>query len=287
MLVTLAGVLAVTLSVGAGPAAASENRQHVDPHVVGLPPWVPITPQIQAEADRGDTWSYSVDAVDPALVLPPGGKSPFEARHADATCGTGSHVWNNFRTLFPFHWKYNPSAEPTYLDHANTVTSLRGAKIEWELSQNWCNFPDTSAANFTYDGETSQSFDFATGGLSTIGFGNMNNVDPGCVPGPYAYKLCLGIEIDRQTGPPTYTVEADIRMMEGSPAGYRWSNIQASGKWDPQGVAAHETGHALGFEHVCDTTNIMVGGDCFTLQPGDYSLRLLGYGDWYVNGVVY
>lgn len=79
-------MLAILAVLGVAGGAASESGvrrhvgtvshlragQHVDPHAVGLPAWVPITPQIQAEADRGDTWSYNVDAVDPAAILPAG-----------------------------------------------------------------------------------------------------------------------------------------------------------------------------------------------------------------------
>jgi hypothetical protein len=190
-------------------------------------------------------------------------------------CGGGGHVWNNIPTSFPFHWKYNGTYEPSYLDHNNTVTSLRGARTEWELSQNWCGLGDNSSANYTYDGETTLQWDWAGGNGSTVGFGNNDLIDPTC------QGLCLGLTVVRHSG--GYTVEADTRLQWQSPGGFGWSNIYAGNHWDVQGTAAHETGHTLGFDHVSDPTLLMY--PYATL--GDYTGRELGYGDWYVNGLAY
>ena len=241
-----------------------------------LPSWIPQTPEMLAALAQGDTFEGYITLADTSTHTLKTGKIAQRQKKRLVGCGSGAHVWDNYSTVFPFHWKYNNNYEPSYLDPTRTLQSLRDARTEWELSYNWCSFPDNSSANFTYDGLTNIQFDWAAGGTSTVGFGNIAQLYPDC-----AALQCLGFTIVRHSG--SSTVEGDTRLQYGSPYGYNWSNVAANNHYCVQCVQAHETGHVLGFQHASSPDVLMYP----TYSLGDYTGIYLGYGDWYVNGAAY
>jgi hypothetical protein len=189
-------------------------------------------------------------------------------RRLQASCGNdarnpSAQKWNS-----TMNWYWNQGSTPGYLNLDNTLTSLRGARIAWESNQNWCGIADASTMNFTYQGTTTLSY--GQNGVSTVGFGDVGNT--GCGAGVLACTL-------RIWNGSNVITEADTRLSTA----VTWHNGGQSGTFDVQSVQTHESGHAIGFDHVNDSTNVMYP----YINSNDTSDRLLGRGDANENNAKY
>jgi predicted Zn-dependent protease len=114
--------------------------------------------------------------------------------------------------------------------------------------------------NFNYQGITTLSY--GHNGVNTVGWGDISQT--GCTGSGVA--ACTRVEASSGT-----ITEADTRM----DASGTWSNVGASNAADVQSVMAHESGHAIGFGHVTDSSEVMYT----PIFLGDTSDRKLGMGD--------
>lgn len=177
-----------------------------------------------------------------------------------ASCGTDSQNFTGHFWTQTMNWYWNQGSTPGNLDLTLTLSALRGARIEWESNVNWCGIADGSTMNFTYQGTTTASY--GDNGINTVGWGNI--AQTGCPAGSAA---CTRTEWDGSN----HITEADTRM----DASGNWANNGAANYADVQSVMAHETGHAIGFDHVTTSSNVMYP----TIFLGDTSNRELGRGD--------
>jgi hypothetical protein len=219
--------------------------------------------RVTAAHGRVLSTAYSfTDGTGIELSLTYGGPaSAHSARHLAASCGGSAqnatrHVWT--QTL---NWYWNQASTPGNLNLTNTLTGLRNARVEWESVVDWCGFDDLSTMNFTYQGTT--TLGYGHNGVNTVGWGNIGAT--GCTGSNVI--ACTRTEWDGNN----HLTEADTRLSDAAP----WANNGALGYYDVQSDFAHETGHAIGFDHVTDSTNVMYP----TLFTGDVSNRALGKGD--------
>jgi hypothetical protein len=219
--------------------------------------------RVTASQSRVLSTAYSfTDGTGIDLSLTYGGPaSAHAARHLAASCGGSAqnasrHVWTH-----TMNWYWNQGSTPGNLNLTNTLTGLRNARIEWESVVDWCGFDDLSTMNFTYQGTTTLSY--GDNGVNTVGWGNI--ATSGCTGSNVI--ACTRTEWDANN----HLTEADTRFS----ATTSWANNGASGYEDVQSTFAHESGHAIGFDHVTDSTNVMYP----TIFTGDLSNRELGKGD--------
>jgi hypothetical protein len=192
----------------------------------------------------------------------PGRATPLRTfARLEAYCGANSQNPLSIKWNSTMNWYWNQGSTPGYLNLTNTLDSLRGAKIEWESSQNWCGIADASSMNFTYQGTTTVGL--GQNGVNTVGWGNVQTIS-GCTD-----PNTIACSVWWYSGG-TIT-ESDTRY----DTGVTWVNGAASGKYDVQSVGAHETGHNIGFGHVSDSSNVMF---C-CIDQNDTSNRKLGRGD--------
>ena len=156
------------------------------------------------------------------------------------------------------NWYWNQGSTPGYLDLTKTLAALRGSRVEWESNVNWCFIPDFSSMNFTYQVTTTATY--GHNGINTVGWGDI--AAAGC-PGAAG---CTRVESSGGT-----ITEADTRLDSSG----TWSNVGAGNAADVQSVMAHESGHAIGFGHVSDSSEVMYT----PIFLGDTSNRELGRGD--------
>jgi hypothetical protein len=218
--------------------------------------------RVTAAHGRVLSTAYSfTDGTGIELSLTYGGSSAHRSRHLAASCGGSAqnasrHVWT--QTL---NWYWNQASTPGNLDLTNTLNGLRNARVEWESVVDWCGYDDLSTMNFTYQGTT--TLGYGDNGVNTVGWGNISTT--GCTGSNII--ACTRTEWDGNN----HLQEADTRFSDA----IAWANNGAANNEDVQSTFAHETGHAIGFDHVNDSTNVMYP----TIFTGNLTNRELGNGD--------
>jgi predicted Zn-dependent protease len=195
--------------------------------------------------------------------------SPATTRHvarssgALASCGNDAESWSWTFWASTMNWYWNQASTPGNLDLTLTLSALRNARVEWESVVSWCAISDLSTMNFTYQGTTTAGY--GKNGLNTVGWGDMTQT--AC----YAQNVnTIGCTVTWSDGA-SHIYEADTRLK----ASANWANNGSLNYLDVQSVMAHETGHAIGFGDVNDSTNVMWS----TATVGNTSNRKLGNGD--------
>jgi Matrixin len=189
-------------------------------------------------------------------------------KRANSRCGTDQRRDAGYRWSGPIAWRFVAASTPSGLDVARTEGALRSARTEWELNRNHCGIPDRSAVDFQYRGRTGTGL--GRNGLNTIGFGETDTLGGACV-------RTIACTITWTSGPGA--IESDTRLDDDR----RWGNVGQAGRFDVWSIAAHETGHTLGLEHVPSNDNVM---ECCA-RVGETSDRLLGRGDANANNARY
>jgi hypothetical protein len=190
------------------------------------------------------------------------------AKREQSRCGVDQRRSGGFRWRRPIGWRFVARSTPGGVNVTRTQGALRNARVEWEMNRNHCGIPDRSSVDFRFRGRTGTGL--GNNGVSTVGFGETDTIGGACVG-------TIACTITWTRG--TTAEESDTRFDHDR----RWGNLGQPGRFDVQGVAAHETGHTLGFEHVASNDNVM---ECCA-RVGDTTDRLLGRGDANENNARY
>jgi hypothetical protein len=226
----------------------------------------PIATRETDSAGRALTTEYQLGngmTVDvSALYLNPNAPDPnTPSPDAPVYCGDNhaNPVAAKWTSTFYYYW--NQASTPSYLSLSHTQDSIINSHTEWGANDNWCGIPDLSALTTSYVGTTSASVGY--NGQNTIGFGNVDAI--GC-SGAVACTLRWSSNGVIQ--------EADTRLHNDTSRVY-WINGGASGRTDIWSTLAHEFGHAIGFEHVPYSSEVMYP----YVTTNDITMRKLGKGD--------
>lgn len=206
------------------------------------------------------------------------GRTGVKREHA--SCGLNSQ--NPFPYSWPVAQTFNyyivTSSIPGNVDQATAIQHVRNGHVAWILNDNYCAIADQSNISFQYQGSTTVSA--GQNNVNTVGWGNP--------------QLC-GAATSTSSQPlacsPTWTVgntvvEADIRYNVNR--SWVTSGAGGSGSCTPcdiWGVATHEVGHQIGFNHVSDNDNVMSTG--FETGAESTTARRLGRGDANMNNARY
>ncbi|WP_152364539.1 matrixin family metalloprotease [Microlunatus speluncae] len=167
-----------------------------------------------------------------------------------------------------YKWYYNSAGQPDTF--ARTRISSAGATIAGGLSSTCGNLSNGSTT--PYGGTTTGAINVNSNGCPD-NYSGFNAQGWGALTGPQEKWLALNCT--------WYTVYIRHSDTKFDLTGRSWwtgaTTSGCSGKWDLQGVATHEFGHALGLDHVHESEpqvmNPGLAGTC------NWSWRQLGRGD--------
>jgi len=164
-----------------------------------------------------------------------------------------------------YRWWYNPTSEPnsgTTISLVSASDSMAGG--ESSLCGDWPNL-----ANLTYIGRTYVDEPQVTsnGGCGT--FSDVNAVGWGALSNLSTLAVACTW---RRSG---YIVKSDIKV-DTSSRSWNTSNSCSGNRYDVQGVATHEFGHAIGVGHVFQESQQVMKPASSTCELDQ---RELGYGD--------
>ena len=179
----------------------------------------------------------------------------------------GGPTWG----AFPMRWRINVRSIPRGLPRAATVLAARRARGVWASNANRCGVPDASRASFRYMGATTRPL--GRNGTSSVGFGDVDAMGGVC-------RGALASTFTWMAG--GRGIETDVRLDARPVRPYTVATPPPVRRIDVWSVVVHETGHALGFGHVGDASNVMYP----RLVPGG-SHRRLGLGDARANNARY
>lgn len=149
----------------------------------------------------------------------------------------------------------------------NAITAIQAGHNRWNNTSNSCGFSDTSeSTNFSYAGDSgANGVHSYSDGSSIADFGSLSNVgvtDSAVIAATWTWRLGTTI------------VETDQRYSSSR----SWTTSGASGAFDIEAVATHETGHSLGLadQYSQSNSNLTMYG---RTNPGSTKQRTLGRGD--------
>jgi len=164
-----------------------------------------------------------------------------------------------------YTWKYNNASAPV----ASAQSAFAaGASSMANGSSSTCGALQNGARSI-YGGSTSTASSVSSGGGCT-GTDNGNVIGWGAISSSKVLAYTCNYSFLSEV------YEADMKF---DTSGHLWSSAAsgcASGRYDLQGVATHEFGHAFGLDHVASGTGQVMQASTTTCN---YAQRQLGYGD--------
>jgi hypothetical protein len=158
-------------------------------------------------------------------------------------------------------WVFYAGSTPADLNVDNTEASFKRAHDQWKNNTNACGEPDLSSFTHTYAGRAFCQFQDDTTSCARF-------ADVGAVCGNPNVLGC------GQNWGGTQIRNGDFVLKKQTGL---WVNGGAQGKWDVQGIAAHEVGHTIDFADVTGSCNVMTLPTCWTTNS--MAGRDLGLGD--------
>jgi hypothetical protein len=157
-----------------------------------------------------------------------------------------------------YTWRWNAK---TFGENSSTLTALKRAHEQWDLTVTDCDLKDITNFTTHYDGTTTRHAGVQDG-VSTIDKANLSK--SACGSSAIACTWVWWVNDG-------YT-ETDTRF--GTDV--KWSNKGSAGAYDYQGIGAHEFGHAIGLSDLDDSGKLTMH---FQGTLGYTGQRTLGRGD--------
>ncbi len=179
------------------------------------------------------------------------------------SCSNGQYTYVGgeiYTQYYPYH--LNPNGIPG--GGTNAVVAGHNA---WNNTYNDCAFPDVTNINAAWSGYT-QALPAMNDGVNVVYFGSVQT---------YCWTndvlACTPMTAVSSNGGPWYFTDIDQVYRPSAP----WSTngSPAWNQYDLQGVAAHESGHAVGLDHAGSQYLTMFS----SIAAGQTYTRTLGYGD--------
>jgi hypothetical protein len=207
-------------------------------------------------------------AANPAQTPPDAPAAPAAAATAAAaamstaadTCTNAQYTpWTGLWTSRTYGYRVNRSRF-NYND--TTVASIVKGHTNWDTTFNSCGLNDITNLTSMHLGSTASTIHTSRDGESVTDRGDMAAI--GC-PG----ALACTMNFTDATGA---TTESDQRFNED----ITFSNVGASGAYDYQSVATHETGHTIGLGHANSSDELTM---YYAIGAGETQARSLAKGD--------
>ncbi len=222
------------------------------------------TPAGETAAQVGETF-YGSDAA--VANLKRVTNTPITSNAAITKCQNASYALSksNFRWTNSYTWRYNPKNQPT----PAALSAIQRGAGTWAGRVSVCGSTVTNSLRQVYAGTTQiEPGVLANGscgshdGVNTIGWGPIRAASGGVLAATCTWRV----------GAVPFSSDQKYNTL------YAWSasTTCAVGRYDIQGVAAHEFGHTFGLGHVAVGTEQ-------TMKPSartcDVQMRSLGRGD--------
>lgn len=246
--------LAALYGDAADPAWAADvrrNRRAIEATV--------IPPTTRTAAGFGPERSAATDASrSHTRAGAPGGAAL--AQVAGDQCSNGQ--WTAYQTTWSGR-SYNYYANRSRFAYNDAVVaSIVAGHRAWDTTYNDCGFGDITNLNSYYIGSTTETSHTAADGISVMDKGDMPTVGcAGAIACTWLFNNASGV-----------SSETDTRFSSSLP----WSTVGASGAYDYQSVATHESGHSIGLDHANSSSALTM---FYTLPTGTTHARTLARGD--------
>jgi len=182
------------------------------------------------------------------------------AAAANDTCMNAQYsAWTGIWTNRVYGYRVNRSRF-NYND--TTVASLVRGHTNWDTTFNSCGLNDITNLTSYHLGSTASTIHTYPDGESVVDRGDMAAI--GC-PGALACTMNF-------TNGGGATTESDQRYNQNT----TFSNVGASGAYDYQSVATHETGHTIGLGHANSSDTLTM---FYAIGAGETQSRSLAKGD--------
>jgi matrixin len=188
----------------------------------------------------------------------------------DSPCASSDYLYQG--TRWPSGvYTYYTALDYTWQGGITARNQVLQGHLNWNYTVNPCGQPDTSPFAGWWGGGVGGWTAGAQDGVSFREMGNMAGLCPGAV-------ACAPYFVNGSSGGFWNMVESDIRFNSALTWYLGGSSTNIGGAYDLQGVAVHESGHALGLAdlyHYLEEDLSMFG-----YAPHDTRQRSLGWGDY-------